>query len=81
MRLQRIKLRAQAHEIEQRYGVRAVDVAKATQIANTLLIAVKPQDIAGLLSPLVGPVAASHLVIPVSAVVPPRFIARQLGAA
>ncbi|MGI8647480.1 MAG: pyrroline-5-carboxylate reductase [Acidimicrobiales bacterium] len=69
-----------AREIEQRYGVRAVDVAEATQIANTLLIAVKPQDIAGLLNQLVGQVGASHLVISVAAGVPTSFIERQLDA-
>ncbi len=72
--------RDRAKDIEQRYQVKAMDAIAATAAADTLLIAVKPQDIAVLLTQLAPIVTAGHLVISVAAGVPTSFIERQLGA-
>jgi len=41
-----------AAELREKYGVATVDVAKAAAHADTILIAVKPQDIGALLAEL-----------------------------
>ncbi len=69
-----------AKQIEQRYQVRAMDTIAAANVSETLLIGVKPQDIAVLLAELAPVVTPGHLVISVAAGVPTGFIEQQLGA-
>lgn len=64
--------------LEERYGVSAVASSGAASRARTLLIAVKPQDMAALLTELGGTVTAEHLVVSVAAGIPTAFIERRL---
>ena len=62
-----------------RYGVRSVSVAEAVSHAHTLIIAVKPQDVGGLLdqlAPLVGP---GQLVVSVAAGIPTKYYEQRLA--
>jgi len=70
-----------AKEIERRYQVQALDVVAAANVSDTLLIAVKPQDIAALLTQLAPVIAARHVVVSVAAGVPTSYIEHRLGAA
>ncbi len=54
-------------ELAGRYGVDLVDLAGAATRARVLLLAVKPQDIDGLLGLLAGQVDSDHLVVSVAA--------------
>ncbi len=65
-------------EIENRYGVRGVTVPEAAS-AQTLVIAVKPQDIAGLLNELAPHIHPAQLVISLAAGVPTSYLERMLG--
>ena len=56
-----------AAELHDKYGVATVDVAKAVAHADTILIAVKPQDIASLLAELDDHVEPRHTVVSVAA--------------
>jgi pyrroline-5-carboxylate reductase len=49
------------------YGIRTVEVAEAVDVARTLLIAVKPQDIDALLAELRATLSGEHLVVSVAA--------------
>jgi pyrroline-5-carboxylate reductase len=49
-----------AAELREKYGVATVDVAKAAAHADTILIAVKPQDIGALLAELDDQVGSRH---------------------
>jgi len=64
--------------LEQKYGVKTLDVAGAAAVANTLVIAVKPQDIDALLAELSQVVTSKHLVVSVAAGVPTARIERSL---
>ncbi|RBY93042.1 pyrroline-5-carboxylate reductase [Blastococcus sp. TF02A-30] len=59
-----------AAELAERYGVAAVDLAGAAGRARVLLLAVKPQDIDGLLGRLTEHVDTDHLVVSIAAGVP-----------
>jgi pyrroline-5-carboxylate reductase len=67
--------------LKERYGVSSVTVAEAVAHAEMLIIAVKPQDIGGLLAELAGQVTGEHLVVSVAAGIPTAYIERILGAA
>jgi len=56
-----------AAELREKYGVATVDVAKAAAHADTILIAVKPQDIGALLAELDDQVGSRHTVVSVAA--------------
>jgi pyrroline-5-carboxylate reductase len=72
---------ARAAELEQRYGVAAVDLAGAGERARVLLLAVKPQDIDVLLAALAGSVdPARHLIVSVAAGIPTARIEAALPA-
>jgi pyrroline-5-carboxylate reductase len=60
------------------YGVRIADPASAAAAASTLLIAVKPQDIAALLNELAPVVGPQHLVVSVAAGIPTTTLAAGL---
>ncbi len=67
-----------AEYLARTHGVRAVDVPTAAAQAQTLLIAVKPQDIEPLLKELHDHVTADHVVVSVAAGVPTARIEAAL---
>ncbi len=62
------------------HGVRALRIEEAAAAARILLIAVKPQDIAGLLDDLAPHIGPHHLVVSVAAGIPTARIERTLPA-
>lgn len=66
-------------EINERYGVNGVELDEATSRCETLLLAVKPQDMAALLASLAGKVRPGQLVVSVAAGVPTSFMEHVLG--
>ncbi len=69
-----------AAQLEQTYGVRAVDTATAAREAGVLVVAVKPQDIEPLLAELAGLVDERTLVISLCAGLPTALYERRLPA-
>jgi pyrroline-5-carboxylate reductase len=69
-----------AGELEQRYGVRSVDVPTAAQDADVLIVAVKPQDIEPLLADLAGAITPGTLVVSLCAGLPTALYERRLPA-
>jgi pyrroline-5-carboxylate reductase len=67
-----------AAELAARHGIDAVDLAGAAAGSRVLLLAVKPQDIDGLLALLAPHVTAEHLVVSVAAGVPTSRIEAAL---
>jgi pyrroline-5-carboxylate reductase len=66
--------------LAERYGVQMADVADAVKRAETLVIAVKPQDIDALLAEVAPVIEARHLVVSVAAGVTTAHIERSLPA-
>ena len=64
--------------IAEKYGVKTLDVAAATAVATTLVLAIKPQDIDELLDELAGHATPAHLVVSVAAGVTTRRIEQTL---
>jgi pyrroline-5-carboxylate reductase len=69
-----------ASQLREAYGVEVVGAAAAAGRAQTLLITVKPQDMAALLDEISGAVTADKLVISVAAGITTTFIERRLAA-
>ena len=69
-----------AEELRARYGVETVTNAEAAKRADTLILAVKPQDMGGLLDELAPHVAGDRLVISAAAGIPTAFIEERLAA-
>ena len=67
-----------ANELVQRYGVKAVGNAEAAKIADTLVIAVKPQDMDDLLAELSPLVTPDRLVVTIAAGIPTSVIEKRL---
>jgi pyrroline-5-carboxylate reductase len=67
--------------LRDRYGVEVVGNPEAAKSAETLILAVKPQDMAALLDELAPHVPADRLVISGAAGIPTSFIERRLGSA
>src|SRR5690242_12873728 len=67
-----------AQYLSSTYGVKTVDVTDAVTAARTLLIAVKPQDLATLLEQMRPVATPDHLVVSVAAGVPTSSIERGL---
>lgn len=67
-----------AHELHERYGVRAVSTAEAARAAGILLITVKPQDIGALLDEL-APVVDAQTVVSCAAGIPTGLIQDRLA--
>ena len=65
-------------ELVERYGVELVSNVVAARKADTLIIAVKPQDIAGLLDEIAPQVRAGQLVVSLAAGVTTSFIESRL---
>jgi len=68
-------------ELAAKYGVPVISAEDAAKNADTLVIAVKPQDMGRALAEIAGPVGSSQLVISVAAGITTAFIERSLGAA
>jgi pyrroline-5-carboxylate reductase len=64
--------------LRERYGVAVLSNAEAAKTADTLVIAVKPQDMASLLEELSPHVPAGRLVISMAAGIPTGFIEARL---
>lgn len=65
--------------LHERYGVEMVGNATAARTADTLILAVKPQDMSALLDELAPHVAADRLVVSAAAGIPTAFIERRLA--
>jgi pyrroline-5-carboxylate reductase len=65
--------------LEERYGVTAVSTSDAAEQADTLLVAVKPQEIAALLDELSPVVTTDNLVITIAAGIPTSFLEHRLA--
>lgn len=68
-----------ADQLHERYGIETVSAAEAVEAAETLIIAVKPQDISGLLREIAANVTAGHFVISVAAGIRTSTIEHLLG--
>jgi pyrroline-5-carboxylate reductase len=68
-----------AAQLREGYGIEVLSPADAASKAQTLLIAVKPQDMAALLAEIAPRVSPDKLVISVAAGIPTAFIERALG--
>ncbi|MBE3008668.1 pyrroline-5-carboxylate reductase [Microbispora sp. NEAU-D428] len=68
-----------AEALRERYGVRVASNAEAAKLADTLILAVKPQDMAALLTEISPHVAADRLVISVAAGITTAFVEARLG--
>ena len=69
-----------AAELANRYGVRALPSSDAAAAAETLVVTVKPQDMAALLGQIDQVVTPAHLVISVAAGIPTAFVEKRLAA-
>lgn len=67
-----------AAQLEQTYGIRAVDTATAAGKADVLVVAVKPQDIDPLLVELAESVSSTTLVVSLCAGLPTALYERRL---
>ena len=70
-----------AKQLHQAYGLEVVTAAEAAERAQTLVIAVKPQDMGGLLDEISPVVTPAKLVISVAAGITTAFIGRRLTGA
>ena len=68
-----------AAELADRYGVATVSNAEAAKQADTLILTVKPQDMAALLTELAPHVPADRLVVSGAAGITTEFVAGRLG--
>ena len=69
-----------AAELTGRYGVVAVSNAEAAKLADTLILAVKPQDMGTLLEELAPHISPDRLVISAAAGVPTAWFEERLAA-
>jgi pyrroline-5-carboxylate reductase len=69
-----------ATELTRRYGVRGVDVKTAAELADVLVVAVKPQDIEPLLDDLAPVLRPETLVVSLCAGLPTALYERRLPA-
>jgi pyrroline-5-carboxylate reductase len=68
-----------AKELSKKYGVASVAAADAAARADTLLVAVKPQEIGALLDELAGSVSPTNLVITIAAGIPTTTLEKRLA--
>jgi len=68
-----------AEQLRATYGIEVLSAAKAADLAATLVIAVKPQDMDALLDEISPVVTADKLVISVAAGITTEFIGRRLA--
>jgi pyrroline-5-carboxylate reductase len=69
-----------AAELSRKYGVKAVENAEAVAIADTVVLVVKPQDLAGLLDEIRDHVRAGALVVCIAAGITTNFVEQRLPA-
>ncbi|OEU93399.1 pyrroline-5-carboxylate reductase [Streptomyces oceani] len=69
-----------AEKLRVRYGVECVSASEAAKAADTLIITVKPQDMAGVMDELAADVPAGRLVISGAAGIPTTFFEERLTA-
>ncbi len=67
-----------AAELEDRYGVRALDNREAAAVADTLVLVVKPQDMATLLEEIAPYVQPENLVVSLAAGITTSFLETRL---
>ena len=67
-----------AAELTEKYGVRALGNVEAADLADTLVLVVKPQDIAGLLEQIAPHVAPDNLVVCIAAGITTEFVESRL---
>jgi len=68
-----------AQTLRESYGVRTAGNVEAAKSADTLILAVKPQDMAALLAEIAPYVPADRLVISAAAGITTAFVERRLG--
>lgn len=68
-----------AEYLRREYGVRAAPVPEAVAHAHTLIVAVKPQDVGGLLDELAPLVNPEQLVVSVAAGIPTKYYEQRLA--
>jgi pyrroline-5-carboxylate reductase len=73
-----VRREERAAELRDRYGIGVTDATSAAKLADTLVLAVKPQDMGRLLDEIAPAVAPDTLVISVAAGITTAFIARRL---
>jgi pyrroline-5-carboxylate reductase len=74
-----VRREERGRELAERYGVPVtLDNAAAVRDAAIALIAVKPQDMEGLLAEIAGAVRAENLLISIAAGIPTAFIERRI---
>jgi pyrroline-5-carboxylate reductase len=72
------KRRERAHELQERYGVEVVSNTDAARKADTLVLVVKPQDMADVLEELAPVVRPGQLVVSLAAGITTSFIEARL---
>jgi pyrroline-5-carboxylate reductase len=75
-----VRREERARALRDSYGIEVTDAIEATGKASTLVLTVKPQDMASLLDDIGSQVTADQLVISVAAGVTTRFIESRLAA-
>jgi len=68
-----------ADELVERYGVRAMSNTEAAEAADTLVLVVKPQDMAGLVEEIRDHVQPGNLVVSLAAGIPTAFLESRLS--
>ncbi|MFF0310857.1 pyrroline-5-carboxylate reductase [Streptosporangium sp. NPDC004379] len=68
-----------AADLRERYGVQVVSNAEAAKSADTLILAVKPQDMAALLTEIAPHVPGDRLVVTAAAGITTSFVESRLG--
>jgi pyrroline-5-carboxylate reductase len=66
-------------QLNETYGISVLSAAEAAKTADTLVVAVKPQDMSVLLDQIAPHVPADRLIISVAAGIPTSVIERRLG--
>ena len=71
--------RERADVLKERYGVEVAESATAAKSADTVVIAVKPQDMSALLDEIADQVSADQLVVSVAAGITTSFLEARLA--
>lgn len=67
-----------AATLRERYGVRVLDNAQAAEVAEVLVLVVKPQDMDGLLGEIRDHIAPGNLVVSLAAGIPTAYLESRL---
>jgi pyrroline-5-carboxylate reductase len=74
-----VRRQDRGEQLRERYGIEVVPSAEAGKLAEVLILAVKPQDMAVLLDEIGPSIPADRLVVSIAAGVPTRSIERRLA--